>query len=416
MASFGNYLPSFYNIYFSNGSSHYIFNTWHGNLVSVEEAVFDSLRNKTTSCIQADLFEKLAKLGFLTTEKNEFQKVLEENFNHQDLIYKSNFSICISPTLKCNASCYYCFENGINGCMDLDEKTEQSILDYMFAQSKGKKTHITWFGGEPLIGSRTINKICDSLSSNGITFSSGIITNGFFVDKYINDIKEKWNLRRAQITLDDIGQRYNEIKKMGEKGFEKVISNIHLLVDNKIKVSLRVNYNSESLGDYRRIVDFVYQEFGNKVQLYFHDIIGDNFKTPDEVDGKPLLELYECLFDYGYIHTLRDLRIQRKYAACSINRKNYVNVFPGSWTNKCEHFVGKKSLFDCGNITSEMFDSNKTIDSVRKSCANCKCFPICGGGCYANHLMHEGAGCLRGHSYLADILKLYVSHAFAKKV
>ena len=105
MASFGNYLPSFYNIYFSNGSSHYIFNTWHGNLVSVEEAVFDSLRNKTTSCIQADLFEKLAKLGFLTTEKNEFQKVLEENFNHQDLIYKSNFSICISPTLKCNASC-----------------------------------------------------------------------------------------------------------------------------------------------------------------------------------------------------------------------------------------------------------------------------------------------------------------------
>lgn len=64
MASFGNYLPSFYNIYFSNGPSHYIFNTWHGNLVSVDEVVFDSLRNKTTSFIQTDLFEKLAKLGF----------------------------------------------------------------------------------------------------------------------------------------------------------------------------------------------------------------------------------------------------------------------------------------------------------------------------------------------------------------
>lgn len=402
------YFPSSFNVYFSCKSLNYVFNTWHGNLIAIEKDAFDSLKCNHLSSISTELFDDLVKMGFLTTETNEFAKVLEENSRHQEIIEKNNFSICILPTLRCNASCYYCFESGINGCKDLDEKIEEHILNYIKTEGVNKKIHITWFGGEPLVGSETINRICDSLRSSNIEFTSGIITNGFFIDDHITDMKEKWNLRRAQITLDDVGEKYNQIKKMGKNGFEKVISNIHLLIDNKIKVSLRINYNSESLGDYREIVDFVYREFGNKVQLYFHDIIGKDFKTPDEVDGKPLLKLYKCLSSYGYIRSLRDLRIQRKYAACSINKKNYINVFPGGWTDKCEHFVGKKSIFDCGNITSNDFNPGKVFNSVRKQCSTCKCFPICGGGCYANHLMRERAGCFRGHSYLDEILKFYV--------
>lgn len=415
MVTINDYSPSSYNVYFSFKSLNYIFNTWHGNLIDVEEKVFNLLKNNELSLLSKDLFEKLVKLGFITTEKSEFTKVLEENSNHQKDIQKSNFSICILPTLRCNASCYYCFENGINGCLDLDEETEQKIVNYIESQGKEKKIHITWFGGEPLVGSKSINRICNSLHCSNIEFSSGIITNGYLIDKNIIDMKERWNLKRAQITIDDIGEKYNSIKKMGADGFDKVISNIHLLIGNKIKVSLRINYNSEALGDYQKIVDFVYHEFGNKVQLYFHDIIGENYKTPDEASGKPLLKLYECLFSYGYIRTLRDLRIQRKYAACSINRENYVNVFPGGWTNKCEHFVGKRSVFDCDNIGADDFKPSKVFNSVRTSCETCKCFPICGGGCYANHLMREGAGCFRGHSYLDEILKFYVEKVLTKQ-
>ena len=407
-------LPSIYNIYFSCGSKNYVFNTWHGNLINLEQLDFNGIKSGSLNSISAENLEKITKLGFLTRCGDEFSCVLKENLLHQTKSYIDNFSICILPTLRCNASCYYCFENGVDGCLDLDEPTQKNIIKYIEKEGKGKHVHIGWFGGEPLVGAKTISKICDALLDAGVSFSSGMISNGYFIDENIGVMRSKWHLKRAQITIDDLHEKYDRIKEMGANAFEKVVSNIHLLIDNGIKVSIRINYNSESLGNYQDIVEFIYKEFGNTVKLYFHDIIGPNFKTPDETIGKPLLKIYECLFSYGYIKSLKDLRITRKFSACSINKENFVNVYPGGWTNKCEHFVGKKSKFDSDNILTNDFNPCKTIDSVREKCRFCKCFPICAGGCYANHLMRDEYGCFRGNTYLEDILKFYVENVLEK--
>lgn len=406
---------SFYNVYFNVHEKHYIFNTWHGNLISIEESDFNLIQNSKIDQLSNDLRTKLIQLGFLTSSKDEFSLVLKENNEKQNQYEKNHFSICISPTLRCNASCHYCFESGIEGCKDLDLATEDAIVDYVFKKSKGKKVHITWFGGEPLLGAKRISSICVKLNKLGVAFKSSIITNGFYIDQYIDEMKNLWQLKQVQITLDGIGEKYNAVKKMGKNGFEKVITNIHLLLKYKIHTALRVNYDAEHLNDYKEIIEFVYKEFGSTVKLYFHDIIGESFHTPDEAEGKPLLNIYSYLAMYGYVSSLRDLRIQRKHAACSINKKDFVNVFPGGWTNKCEHFVGKKSIFDSGNLQESNFHPELVFDSVRKNCFTCQCFPICGGGCYANHMMRENSGCFRGHSYLSEILEFYVENIFVKQ-
>ena len=405
---------SSYNIYFCVDSKYYVFNTWHGNLIRIDENNYKAFETSNIDFISSDLIKEFTSLGFLSPYKNDYINVVKENLIHQNEYQKKYFSICISPTLMCNASCYYCFEKGIDGEVNFDERTEQSVVNYIVEKGKNKKIHITWFGGEPLIGAKSITTICNGLKEKGVNFKSSIITNGFFINNFLDSMKDLWNIKQVQITIDNLFEKYNAVKKMGKNGFDKVISNIHLLINKNIKVALRVNYDAENLDNYQEIIDYIYNEFKNDVKLYFHDIIGEDFKTPDEASGMPLIKIYKSLSQKGYVKSLRDLKIQRKFSACSINKEDFINVYPGGWTCKCEHFVGKKSIFDSGNINYEKIKDNLSFSSINNKCSKCKCFPICSGGCYANHLMRESAGCFRGNSYIEEILGFYVKFILDK--
>lgn len=407
--------PSTYNIYFSDGKGeNYIFNTWHGNLIHIESDYLSAIKSENIDFLPKSMQEQLLKAGILTKFTNEFSEVLKENENHKREYESNRFSICILPTLGCNAHCYYCFEKGALCQEGMDVETEQALFDYIRKNSIKKKVHITWFGGEPLLKGDFIEHFSLRLSEAGIPFHSTMITNGFLIDKYIEEMANHWKLKQVQITLDGLYDRYDEIKKIGNGAFNKVISNIHLLLNHGIHVAIRINYNSSNLGDYENLVDFVHKEFGTKVILYFHDIVGSNFYTPDEVDDKPILKIYKKLFDSGYLRNLRDLRITRKFSPCSVNSASFLNVHPNGWANKCEHFVGKSSVFDVGNISSDNFQSDLMYGVIHERCSHCKCFPICGGGCQADHMIRPYAGCFRGRSCIEEILSFYVDEVLPK--
>ena len=51
---------------------------------------------------------------------------------------------------------------------------------------KGSGTlHLSWFGGEPLMGIKRIDQICMDLEGRGIKFSSNMISNGYLFDEEI---------------------------------------------------------------------------------------------------------------------------------------------------------------------------------------------------------------------------------------
>lgn len=399
---YNKYVKSKYNVYLSN---YFVFNTWSGALIQLEEDKYEKLKTNDFTDIDDDILNKLLLTKMITLPVDEFDRICNEN--KEFLKNNSKFSIVIAPTSKCNAKCAYCFEKGIKA-IDMDDTTRDSIVKYIESQGKNKDVHITWFGGEPLIGAKYISMICDRLIDRNVNFVSSMITNGFLLDKHILDAKNKWNLRRVQITLDDTFEAYDSIKKIQKGAFQRVINNIHLCCDNGISVSIRVNFDSERYKEYLHIIDYVKNEFGNKVSLYFHDIIGENYLTPNQVSPNPMIEISEHLIKYGFIKNLPDLKIKRTMTPCGLEKENFINVFPDGSASRCEHFLGKDSEFSCGNINDSDFIPRKYVRNVYDECRNCICFPICGGGCSANHKIGYGYGCTIIKTGLRQILDIYV--------
>jgi uncharacterized protein len=164
----------------------------------------------------------------------------------------------------------------------MSKETADKVIDLILKKEK-KKLDITWFGGEPLINKDIINYICDKLKENNISIKSNIITNGILFDKeLISQLKEKWNLHSAQITLDGIGTQYEKIKGVPQGSFDKVINNIEELMKAKIHVSIRMNVNTRNYKDSSELLDFIYNRFYTKYNKYFkiyiHEIFGSEFE------------------------------------------------------------------------------------------------------------------------------------------
>ena len=167
---------------------------------------------------------------------------------------KPTSSYVILPTTGCNARCFYCFEAGtevVTMTPEAADKTADYILSHL---PEDKKVHILWFGGEPTVASRRIDRICRKLTENGVELASEMISNAYLFDEEMADrARDLWKLYRIQITLDGTEETYNRVKAYvnpTDNPYRRVLRNISLLLDRGVHVSLRMNldrYNFEEI-------------------------------------------------------------------------------------------------------------------------------------------------------------------------
>jgi uncharacterized protein len=409
---------SIYNVYLddSDNGNKYIFNTWKGNLAEVEREVYECIKNKKIDLINQHKIAELINTGFLTSYENEFEEVLKEN--SLMLEKKQNFSIVIALTSYCNANCSYCFEKNIVKT-NLSEKNIDTVCEYIIKCSEGRNTHITWFGGEPLLNTKGISIITDKLKKANVNFVSSIITNGYYLDRYASNFID-WNIKRAQITIDGLHEEYDMVKNYNEEGhsaFDKIINNIHIALENNIRIVVRVNFDASKCDDYKMIINFMNKEFGQKIRLYFHDIFGQDFVLANTLDNNPHVRILHELSKNGYVKTLRDLKIIRKYTSCGIHKPNFIALSPDGSAVKCEHYIGRtNTIFNLGNISDPNFNPSIVLNSLQYECKTCRCFPICSGGCLASWMEKPRGGCLPIKNALSEILLIYVKEVYENEV
>ena len=133
---YNKYVKSKYNVYLSN---YFVFNTWSGALIQLEEDKYEKLKTNDFTDIDDDILNKLLLTKMITLPVDEFDRICNEN--KEFLKNNSKFSIVIAPTSKCNAKCAYCFEKGIKA-IDMDDTTRDSIVKYIESQGKNKDVHI----------------------------------------------------------------------------------------------------------------------------------------------------------------------------------------------------------------------------------------------------------------------------------
>ena len=207
----------------------------------------------------------------------------------------------ISLTERCNLRCFYCMpEEGIA----LREKSVFMSAEETFEIAKEfvsmgiKKIRLT--GGEPLI-KKNISKILHDLS--GLNVELAITTNGILVDQYINDFKNT-GLRAINVSLDSLDEKnFERISRRNY--FQRIVSNIHLLVKEGFQTKINVVV-MRGVNDHE-IIDFVNYTRDLPVQIRFIEFMpfdGNNWNWNKKVSYKEIMQLVQSEFGFDDIENL----------------------------------------------------------------------------------------------------------------
>lgn len=127
-------------------------------------------------------------------------------------------------------------------------ETAEKIADVLCASEK--PINITWFGGEPLLKTDLIQRITEIFRTHGRQFEAGIITNGsLLTEEMIMHQFPEWKISWVQISIDGMEEEYLRRKCYCSNRtdiFEKLMSNIHCLLENQITVNIRLNMDADN--------------------------------------------------------------------------------------------------------------------------------------------------------------------------
>lgn len=295
----------------------------------------------------------------------------------------------IFTTTDCNARCFYCYQSDYPH-ISMNEDTCKAVVDFMECQKGKGPIAISWFGGEPLVGIKSIDRISDDLNRRGIEFSSSMISNGLlFTDDVIERALTNWHLRTVQITLDGTENVYNKTKAyVSVKGspFKQVIKNIELLLNRGIRVNLRLNLDQHNRDDLEKLIDELLNLFLGKGNLgiYVRILYEDTGFAPIARDKDIRKALYEAQVE------LNERIIESKMAklnimlphlnvnSCMADNSNAMVVFPDGQLFRCEHIEKQDAI---GNVLTGIKGQSAyqkfQVTSENEDCLICPIRPAC---------------------------------------
>ena len=293
----------------------------------------------------------------------------------------------ILTTTDCNARCFYCYEMG-RSRVPMSDQVAQDTAAYIAKVSGGEKVKLHWFGGEPLCNRRAIEIITQRLREQGVTFTSLLTTNGYYLDgETIAKARRDWKLEETQITLDGTRETYNRIKAYVEKdenAFERVLSNIRSALDADIRVDIRLNMDGGNGEDLLLLSGELTKRFGARENLYVYAVmiksfVGQIHSFSSEAEAADrFLALQKKLDGYGFSER-RVLSRDFRGNCCMADNDGTQLITPDGHIGRCEHFTETELV---GSIYSEERDESlirawKELHDPYPECAGCPLYPGC---------------------------------------
>lgn len=343
--------------------------------------------NNEFSC-DNPLVEELIKKWFLVPEEHDDLKLSDTVvfFARQANTNRSITNYNIFTTTACNARCYYCFEAGTR-VSTMSPETAAATAEYIIKHCDKKKVSIQWFGGEPLCNMQAIDIICQKLRESNIEYTSTIISNGYLFDENVaSKAKNNWNLKLAQITIDGMQETYNRVKNFVHNNanpFSRVIGNIRLLLEQDIKVDVRMNMDLYNEVELHQLTDYLKDQFGAYKNFVVHAnlIYEDVGFTPTKRTDEQREFIFDKYFDL-YNH-FKDAKIVRKPVLsnrvvvnrCMADSYNSAQISPEGKLGNCEHYPDE---FFYGTVFDDTPRQIWTdyVDKIEE-CYDCPIYPTC---------------------------------------
>lgn len=323
----------------------------------------------------------------------------------------SRFDLIVCPTLACNFSCWYCYEDhtdaatigqaGINGIV--------SFVQRILTRQEIKEFALMFFGGEPMLCySKTIRPILEhvypQMEERGVDFSVGITTNGSLLSKDRLLFLKRFGVKSLQITLDGNKERHNRIRYAlsGDDSYTKIVENIREALLLSINVSVRLNISKDTnldVGALLTVFDDLDASAKGHLAFSVHRVWQEELSV-----NKTVERIVTEIRDHGYKSASYFTSPSSIWNTCYADRKNHLTVNPRGRIYKCTacdfsegHLEGVMNVDGHISWTPQHVKRMKASPLNVESCRKCTILPICAGGCSQRLLEHEGhQGCPLG--------------------
>ena len=262
----------------------------------------------------------------------------------------------ISLLEKCNLRCTYCMPaDGIVLSPKASLMTADEIfaLAQTFVENGVDKIRLT--GGEPLLR-KDFPEIISKLST--LKTSLSITTNGILIDRHIEALKQA-NIKKINLSLDTlVSSKFHTITLRNQ--FEKVIDNLHLLLNNdfyvKVNVVLMKGFNENEITDFVQLTQFL------PISVRFIEFMpfaGNEWDRSKMVSQNEILSEVNNVFSSEDIQKLED---EKNFTARTYKIKGFQGDFGiiSSITNPFCDGCNRIRLTANGKIKNCLFSNSET--------------------------------------------------------
>ena len=344
-------------------------------------------------------------------EENELETILTENnrFNEESTV----FYYIIQPSANCQLGCSYCGQAHSKDTLqeDTEEKIIARIKDKLDASSKFETLSIAWFGGEPLLGLKSIRSLTPKLkklaAEHRLAYMSKMATNGVSLKPEVYfELVNTLGLTHFEITLDG-DQEFHDVRRNTKKGnqtFDVIVQNLLEIVHakeydpTKAAITIRCNVDKHN---YLGIKPLLHTLKSNglleKISAFYlapvHAWGNDAHLTSLPIEEFADFEI-SILLEQLRLGMPLDMVGTRKKQVCMIVDKEaelvdaFGNIFNCS---EISYVPGlENSEYKLGNIKNDPTASfsekplsnwNDLIAEHTFPCHACKILPVCGGSC-----------------------------------
>ncbi len=341
----------------------------------------------------SELYRKLVNKEFIINKHNQdsqFQQILTQKAN----LY-TDYTYVIAPSLSCNFSCSYCFED-LNGTRLTDTRAKiltkhiSTTYDSQKMYGKALPIFINWYGGEPLLSLKTIDLIHRELLKNNVEFNTQVTTNGYKLEHLnIGRVKD-WNIKKVQVTLDGSPENHNKFRKTkaNNETFYSILNSAKqfALLNPSTSVVLRFNVHPEDTSEILNLTNNISMaEIAQieNIEVYFSSIDSSNINEVKKQTFN-LDKLYTTFIDAGFSVASKG-KLSLNMCSCTAISNRAFHVGPELELYGCYSEFGHQSKV-IGFINSEKimsYENTYTTEAIYPDkCKTCEIFAICSaGGC-----------------------------------
>ncbi|MEV7525599.1 radical SAM protein [Streptomyces sp. NPDC091371] len=440
----GPYEPSGYNIIcrLADGRA-LVHNTASGAtalLERAEVAVLDHGSESGAGSGVGGVAAELVAAGFLQPrERNELAALEDEYWRTRN--NPATQVLTVAPTLACNFGCDYCFQGTDKPVGRMPPRVQDALVDFVAAAlSPGRRLHISWYGGEPLMAKDIVYRLSERFAElvndmQDAAYDAVIVTNGYLLDEDAAAALWQHGVRLAQITIDGRSDFHNARRALlkGTATYDRILRNIqNALLTTGMRITVRVNIDDRNRASIEDLLwDLAARGLAEtgRFSVYFAPVeaitqgchaVSEATMTKQEY---AVLEtsLQRLAFELG----LAPLPYPRRFLGiCGALAPDGVVCAPNGDLHKCWDTISMPHL-KVGSLLDgkARFKQERLSDWARWSpfeqaaCRNCRLLPSCGGACahkFVNPEQTAGeAASLPCPSWKYDIKRRLLTYAVA---